>query len=235
MVLVSFDKEFVFLKTRKTAGTTVEMCLEPAYAPSRGPVKEKTKSRVTKQGIVGSRLSGLRHPKWLFRNSNRWRNHMPAEEVREAIGDDRFDRYTKITSVRNPFDRCVSLFHYRNPDLVRGGADFAEIHAAFRDFILQVNWPGDVETTHVRGRFCVDRVIRFESLAEDIRAVAAEMGVQLQEGAVPHTKSTASARKAHATADYYDRETTEKVKSKMAWVFDHYGYPVTPEEAKVAG
>ena len=230
MVLVSFDKEFVFLKTRKTAGTTVEMCLEPACTPMRGPVREKTRSRISRQGIVGSRLSGLRRPKFLFRNLNRWRNHMPAAEVRDAIGAEKFDRYLKITSVRNPFDRCVSLFHYRNPDMVRDGADFARTRAAFRDFILGVNWPGDVDTTHVGGQFAVDRAIRFERLAEDIHAIAEEVGVVLDAGAMPHTKSTASARKAQVTAEYYDAETTEQVKSKMAWVFDHYGYSTDPAE-----
>lgn len=230
MVLVSHTNEFIFLKTIKTAGTTVEMCLEPACTPSRRPVREKTRTRISRQGVVGSRMSRQRHPKWLFKKINRWRNHMPAAGVAEALGREVFDRYTKVTAVRNPFTRCVSLFHYTNPDIERG-RDFSATRASFRDFILNSRWPSDENITHLGDRYIIDHAVRFEHLAEDIHAVAQALGVPLQEQHPPLTKPNASARKGHTAAEYYDRETIEKVRKQMAWVFDHFDYSDTPQGA----
>lgn len=228
MVLVSHTNEFIFLKTVKTAGTSVEMCLEPACTKSHRPVREKTRTRISAEGIIGARMSRQMHPKWLFRRVNRWRNHMPAAEVCEALGRDMFEGYTKVTAVRNPFTRCVSLFHYRNPEVARDGADFAATRRKFRNYILNARWPGDVNITHLDGRYIIDRAVRFEHLSEDINATAAALGVPQQGPHIPRTKVNAAARKGHSAAEYYDTDTIAKVRSKMAWVFDNFDYPDTP-------
>lgn len=226
MVLVSHTNEFIFLKTRKTAGTTVEMCLEPACTRPGTPVVEETQTRISKYGIVGARLVPERKPKWVFRKSNIWRNHAPAQRVKSALGAERFDRYTKISCVRNPFDRCVSLFHWRG----LGQDDFAQTRQAFRDFLSSRRWSDDIKITHVGTTYVIDHMIRFENLREDIEDTARTLGVEVNVDALPHTKSTAKTRKKHAVADYYDEDTIEIVKSRLAWVFDRFPYPTRPGE-----
>lgn len=54
---MSHSHEFVFLKTRKTAGTTIELALEPLCRPPGAEAREKTPQIVTAHGDVGGRLS----------------------------------------------------------------------------------------------------------------------------------------------------------------------------------
>jgi hypothetical protein len=110
MVLVSHEKEFIFLKTSKTAGTSVEMVLEPFCAPPNHQPSEKTRKIVSKHGVVGRRMIPSKKPSWLFRWQNRWAHHDPAAVVQRRLGKDRFLRYTKVSVARNPFDRAVSQF-----------------------------------------------------------------------------------------------------------------------------
>lgn len=224
MVLVSHTNEFVFLKTRKTAGTSVEMCFEPACTGIGSPVVEETQTRISEYGIVGARLVPEKKPKWLYWKTNLWRSHVPAHKVKSALGAGVFDRYTKISCVRNPFDRCVSLFHWRGLT----EKDFASTKRSFNDFLKNQRWPDDRKVTHVNDAYVIDHMIRFENLREDIEAVAKAVGVDIDPDALPHTKSTAQKRKEHAVADYYDEDTIEIVKSRLAWVFDRFPYSTRP-------
>ena len=226
MVLVSHTHEFIFLKTRKTAGTTVEMCLEPVCSPPGTPIVEETETRFSKQGIVGARLVPEKTPRWLYKKTNLWRSHVGAKRVSMALGAEKFARYQKVSCIRNPFDRSVSLFHWRE----MAKEDFSETKLAFRDFILNQKWPDDNKITHVDGVYVVDRMIRFETLKEDIEAVAAELGVEVDPDALPHTKSTSATRKKIAVQDYYDKDTIEVVKSRFDWVFDRFPYSTKPGE-----
>ena len=56
MVAVSHSHKFIFLKTRKTAGTSIEMLLEPLCTEPNSVVTEERATSITRQGIVGRRL-----------------------------------------------------------------------------------------------------------------------------------------------------------------------------------
>jgi len=130
MVKASHAREFIFLKTRKTAGTSIEMALEPWCRPPGAVVVEQTPALILKTGIVGRRL--LRQLK-LDRRPRRtdWTNHMTAAAVCKALGRGKWDRYRKITTVRNPFDLLVSRFHFNQSNLGKiGDGDFAQTRAA---------------------------------------------------------------------------------------------------------
>ena len=230
MVLVCHSKEFVFLKTRKTAGTTVEMVLEPLCAPPGHVVKEQTPARLSRYGIIGTRRIPQRRPMWLYRHSNFWRNHMGAEKTRTALGPEKFDRYTKISAVREPFSRSVSQFRWRLQEAGRDASsmEFSEQRAAFRDFVAGGDWPDDREIVHVGGRYVIDHAVRFEHLAEDLKALIERLGLGLSAEAIPHTKSTGGPRKSIPLADYYDAESIATVRQRFSWVYDHFDYPDRP-------
>ena len=59
MTLVSHKHQFVFLKTRKTAGTSIEMLLEPFCAPPGHVPVERTEGMVTPHGVIGHRLQPI--------------------------------------------------------------------------------------------------------------------------------------------------------------------------------
>ena len=232
MVMVSFDRDFVFLKTRKTAGTSIEMALEPFCRPAGARITEETPIRRSRHGIVGRRVAD--GPGWLDRLLRRtdWHNHMPAREVRDALGLRRWARIRKITSVRNPFDLAVSRYHWQ---LMRKGlpeaADFAETRRNFRAMLEAGKRVIDVDhdIVHIDGVLVTDHILRFEHLAEDLDRVAGELDLARSLISLPHTKQT-SHRRARPTADYFDETCAEIVRRSAAWVFDRFDYALHPRE-----
>lgn len=256
-MLVSHGHEFIYLKTRKTAGTSVEMALQPWCMPSDEiEVEERTHAIVGARGIVGRRMI----PKENRRPDDHiWYNHMSAAEVHAQLGDRIWGRYRKLVVVRNPFDRMVSHFHwsttlsrsYSKPQqgplgrlgrlsaaLTGGDAkaaapvsasrDFSEVREAFRRHTLSRKWEDDAEIVHLNGSFCPDLVIRYETLAADMEAVAGALGLDPGRLRLPLTKNSKPLRQRRGIAEYYDDETIDCVTSRMAWVFDRFGYETRP-------
>ncbi len=58
MALVCYKHRFIFLKTRKTAGTSVEMALEPLCVPPGTEIREHRSMIKTRYGIVAHRGFG---------------------------------------------------------------------------------------------------------------------------------------------------------------------------------
>jgi len=228
MVLVSNPFKFIFLKTSKTAGTTAEMVLEPACAPEGHVVKETVKTIISEVGIVGSRLSPLVAPPQPALEAGMWYHHKPAAEVLRDLGAERFNAYTKITTVRNPFDRCVSVFHWRNAGLAKRARSFADLRGDFRNFIKSLDWKTDEPNVFVDGKFIINRAIRFEHLSEDLADIFKTLGLPPRCAALPHTKSTADTRKSYPVADYYDQTCIDIVRTRLSWVFDIFDYPNHP-------
>ncbi len=227
MVLVSHDHAFIFLKTRKTAGTSIEMALEPLCRPAGAVVTEKTPAIETAAGVVGRRLSPL-SPRVRAALPVDWRNHMPAAEIRDALGGGVWARYLKVTAVRDPFDVAVSRYHWERAR--RGlaeAADFAQTRAEFAAMATDPGFDGDHDLVHVDAAFAADRTIRYERLAEDLRAVTAAVAPGAAPAPLAHAKPTADRRR-RPLADYYDAASIAAVRRAFAWAFDRFDYPDRP-------
>ena len=225
MVLVCTDPPFVFLKTRKTAGTSVEMVLERYCGPPERAITEETPGLFSPFGIIGHRemkRAGARE-----RDLSVWRQHLPAREIRKMVTPAFWDSAARITTVRNPFDRAVSLFHWLRH--LAGSAplpDFASTRAAFADWIAQAGGLGDKPIVHVHGDFAPTHVIRFEHLAADLARTCAALGLA-DPPPLPVTKPRARAGEEPPTAAYFDAASTAIVRRECAWMFTAGGYDTT--------
>lgn len=228
MVLVSNPYKFIFLKTSKTAGTSVEMALEPVCAPKGHKVQEAVETVLSDIGIIGSRMRPCTLPPQPAIERGTWCHHKPAADIRRDLGEARFAAYTKITTIRNPFDRCVSLFHWANRQLLDLIDSFDQIRTTFQDFIKSLEWGTNESIAFIDGEYIIDRAIRFEHLSQDLGATADDLGIPLRPNALPHTKSTAKTRKLYPVADYYDQPCIDIVRKRQSWVFDRFDYPEHP-------
>lgn len=227
MVLVCNKFSFVFLKTRKTASTSVEMLFEPLCAPPGHAVTEQTRTLHSSYGIVGSRLRAPRAPWWDRLLRGEWRNHMPAETIRRRLGARRWNAMCRISTVRNPFGRTISHFHWRRRDRNFAGMDFAEIRAEFQSYIRSERWPDDSEVVLIDGRLVVDECIRFECLREDITSLIARRNLPIDPARLASAKAMPARRP--AAADYFEQTDIDIVRRRFAWVFDHFDYPDRPD------
>jgi hypothetical protein len=211
-MIVSHEHKFIFLKTKKTAGTSIELALS-ALCGAHDIITPLTAIdealREGKRGAQNWRLHGWwgsKRPLWKRRffkftaEDYGFYNHMPAVEAKALLNDDKAWRsYFKFAFDRNPWDRQVSFYHhrYRREPTPPPFANF--IHKDRRARI------DNYEIYAIDGTVSVDYVGRFESLEQDLKHALAQVGLTL-DTALPRAKTTFR-RSTTPYRDYYDGDT----------------------------
>jgi hypothetical protein len=217
-VIVSHEHGFVFVKTRKTAGTSVEISL------SRVCGEDDVITPVTDDDEVLRRAHGGRGPQHYESPPNLERkafNHMPVSMVRKMLGRRRFESYLSFAIERNPWDAVVSLYHWRNRDAEPGSAlqPFGEYvdSEAVATFATK-----NQRIYRIKGEVAVDRVLRYESLDADLATVWAELALPGSPD-LPHAKRGSRPR-GPSYRSYYDAASRERVAELFAAPIAELGY-----------
>lgn len=179
-MIVSHRHRFVFIKTRKTAGTSVEVFLSPTCGerdivtplepPEPGHRPRNFRGLFNPFTAAAQREPWLRTAKRLV-TACRYYNHMPALLVRERVGAAVWDEYFTFCVERNPWDKVVSMWHMERG---RTGRDLSlrEYLAHGRRFPLN-----EPLYTDGSGAVIVDEVLRYERLDEGLARVFERVGV----------------------------------------------------------
>jgi hypothetical protein len=225
-VIISHKHRFIFIKTEKTAGTSIEIALsrfcgdEDVITPVT-PEDEATRRRVGARGPQNYRIpfSAYTPKDWarltLKRRRAHFFNHASARFIREHIDTDCWSSYFKFCFDRNPWDRVVSWYYWRHPEEPRPtltefvGSDEAD---AIRSFDLYT----------IDGAVVVDRVCRFENLEQEMEEVARIVGLpeppELPNAKVGYRADRGSYR------DVLTRQDREKIASAYAREIGRFGY-----------
>jgi hypothetical protein len=183
-MILSHRHRFIFLKTAKTAGTSVEIALSRFAGPDDviTPISRDDEQLRQDCGGLGPQNYRLppqrRHLRRIAGSLLRGRwpcyyNHMSAAEVRKYAGEDVWGSYFRFCIERNPFDRVVSLYwwcHRREPRPTL--SDF--LRSPQLDLLTQ---RGIELYTDSAGRVLVDQVLRYEHLEADLEIVCQRLGL----------------------------------------------------------
>jgi hypothetical protein len=181
-MIVSHQHEFIFLKTFKTAGTSIEIALSQYCGPddiitpilgADEAIRRELGYRGPQHLIVPYSAYGARD--WARRIVHRtrlcYREHMRAPEVRRYVGPRVWDRYLKFTVERSPWDKVISAYYWRHRNVPPPWEPLHEWVVSDRAHVR------GFEVYSIDGRVAVDRVLRYESLPEDLAEVAAQIGL----------------------------------------------------------
>jgi hypothetical protein len=213
-VIVSHEHGFVFMKTRKTAGTSVEISLSRVCGP------DDVITPVTADDEVLRRAHGGRGPQLYESPANLERkafNHMPVSMVRKMLGRNKFESYFSFAVERNPWDAVVSLYHWRYRDTEPGSFPEYVASAAVETFATK-----NQRIYRIKGEIAVDRVLRYESLDSDLSAVWTELGLPGTPD-LPHAKAGSRPR-APSYRSYYDETSQDRVAELFAAPIADLGY-----------
>jgi hypothetical protein len=229
MVLVCHPKRFIFMKTHKTASTSVEMYFERFCMPEhawRGT--EAVPETVSELGIVGSRRDGRR-------NGDTWYNHVPAARVRELLGAEVWGRYFKFATVRDPFAQVLSSFLWRtDTGLPADEREFDRVRRHFARFVRggglfrRRTLANDLGIVAIDGRVAMDGFVRFERLAEDVAAICRRLDLPWRPEWLPHTKKARGDAARYPLRDYYTPELAQIVAREFEWLFARCDYAREP-------
>lgn len=208
-MIVHFPKTLLFVKTAKTAGTSLEVFLQGKLFDVEASHSQEW--QVYRDGFVTPRLSSSTIPakslpsmlrlaaRWRFNpiRARHLRNHSTPAEISVAFGEPTFAGLTKVTSVRNPFDLMVSAFFFAT----RG----KPAPPPFSEWVLTRERPG-VNSEIVRSLDKSWRVIRFEYLREDLDLLCRELNIT-GGGGIPRLKANYRPEEARDYRHLYDSKS----------------------------
>ena len=154
-MIISHRYRFIFIKTRKTAGTSIELFLsgvcgaDAVVTPIFPPISPHTP-----------------------RNFAGFYNHMPAAAI-EAAAPAAWRDYLTFCVERNPWDKLLSAyFMYRN-STVHGGDGTLSLS----EYLASGEFPLNAPLYTIGGNIAVDRVLRYEALDAELAEIFAVLGV----------------------------------------------------------
>lgn len=237
MTIISHTHKFIFLKSRKTAGTSVSVPFarvcgsEDVLALSQDVTDNfRIERQNNRRSILSmSAYSLARHCYFLARNTGRWKTmdtlmptyqqHMTVSELKEAVGEEVWKSYYKFTIERNPYDRLVSFYNWRKNRF--------NLSVSFEDFAWAVfdrdkkykgstygfsNRPFYLDN---KNNLQVDKVILFEELQEGMAEVFESLGFDgFSIGNIPSLKS--GVREGRGYRSLYSKKLIERAKKEFS-------------------
>lgn len=165
-MIVNKKFKIIFVKTKKTAGTSFEIALSKFCGADDviTPISPKDEHL---RGALGFR-SAQNYKNHFWREfglkvKGEYFNHMPITLIKKTLPDEVFNNYKKITIYRNPFDYAVSRYYWEGG--IRTGLNFFEYIQSKTDHLME-----NSNIAPISGGIKCDIFLRYESLQEDMAA-----------------------------------------------------------------
>ena len=214
-MILSHAHRFIYIKTYKTASTSIEAALSSVCGPDDVITEASEQLRGHRpQPARNYRIdhpSKPKRPLWKvltlrperhYHPSVGYYEHMPAWRVRAYCGEDVWRSYYKFSFERNPWDRQVSWYHYKTkskaprPAFDRFNADRSRAYVENFDLYS------------FAGSICLDFVGRYEALDADFATVLAATGLT---GVVALPTTNVSPDRQRDYRSYYTPDSRDRV------------------------
>ncbi len=202
--MISYDYQCIFIHIPKNGGSSIEDMLWPTSL-------ERTEKTLW-MGLIDR-----------YRNKYQTGGlqHLLANQIRQEVGQENFDRFFKFSLVRNPWDKAVSQYAYmkRRPDLrkwvgMRRWTSFKQYLELIQSR-KHVQWEEQYRFLFDDdGNQLVDFIGRFEDFDAEVERILKKIvektgRLELAHLQVPHANK--SLRAAYQT--YYDSESQAMVRA----------------------
>lgn len=196
----------MFIKTNKTAGTSIEIALSRICGPEDiiTPISPTDERKRMEWGGVGPQNHGT------------LRNHSRGEEARRVLGAERWNRYFKFCFERNPWDRAVSLYLWRKR------VHRMEFDEYVRSPELDLMEQRGTGLYMDQGQLLVDQIFRYEDLGLAMKAIAQQLEIS-DPLVLPHTKQRPPEYR-RPYADFYTEESQQMIEKRFESVIRNLGY-----------
>lgn len=198
MAIISFSRKFVFLKTRKVAGTSVEALVRPYlgeadivpavtprdefYCASRGAfsrnyLASSANERKYTELVLQKRFEDAAN--FLQTCRKRASSHMTYRQIQKVLENRRhkIEDFWIFTIDRHPYDWLLSTILYDNSSYNRSGCALSErnsndVNSAAKNYLRRPGVDQKINwPMYAQGdRILVNRVFRYEGLREELAA-----------------------------------------------------------------
>lgn len=228
-MIISHKYKFIFIKSKKTAGTSIEVFLSRIAGPDDivTPIFPRVDGHQPRN-YMGS--WNYFNPSWYFHSDGgvrkeinralkglKFYNHIPAYLVQKRIPPPIWNTYFKFSVERNPWDKTLSHFYHlrslRSPDMT------------FDEYLDLGNFCKNIQyyTHPTTKEIMVDQIARYEHLDEDLQGIFASLGIPFS------GKLTESAKRNYRTErlDYravYNTKQRELIEHAFIDEIELHGY-----------
>ncbi len=228
-MIISHKHKFIFLKTNKTAGTSIEIALSKFCGPDDiiTPLAEVDEEIRSQLGYPGPQNHLF--PIWSYsirdhvnhflrgKKKKKFFNHMPARQVKPLIGDQVWDSYYKFCIERNTWDRVISHYYWRCKSEPR-----PTLSEFIRSPAVKALKRGGYDLYTINEEIAVDQVCLFEDLQGELEKVRKLIGLP-EELELPKAKSQFRKDK-RSYREIYSEEDKLKVAELFQKEIHHFGY-----------
>lgn len=214
-MIISHTHKFIFIKSEKTAGTSVESALS-RYCSGDDvvtPINDYRHNRDENGDFLHQSMNAEEFIKLDLPNLQ----HVDAATIKSMLPDEVWNTYYKFSIARNPWDRIISdffwkkrqdpaikprkrFYHYLGVPLNEHG----QLKELFNEFLQSDQWTNNDRFYVIDDKLCVDHAIRYEWLSEDFAEVCKKLG--LDNCTLPRLKAGIR-RKNNHYSEYFDEES----------------------------
>ena len=201
-MIISHAHKFIFVKTKKTAGTSIEIFLAPHCGPDDvlTPIDPPD-------------------PRHTAQNDDGFGPHFAARKIRSLVGPDLWNEYTTFCVDRNPWDKMVSHYYAFNARKAGGSL-------TFDDFIESGKGPFNFDKyTDAQDNVIVDHVLKYEDLPDALDQILTPRGIPPFRGV--HAKSEYRTNRA-PYQEHYTPQQAAAIEQLFAKEIALHGYTFNP-------
>lgn len=227
-MILSHAHRFIYVKTYKTASTSIESALAAVCGPEDVITPASDQLMQTREGEraqnwrldhplvpprpLWRRLLG--RPERRYHQSVGFYEHMPASRIRDYVGEQVWRDYYKFSFERNPWDRQVSWYYYKTKS--------KEQRPSFDKFLADRRraYVENYDLYSLDGRVALDFVGQYETLVEDFGTAVAAIGLP----AVTLPRTNVSPDQGRDYRRFYRDETRDRMADWYAREIEAFGY-----------
>ena len=212
-MIISYKYKFIFIKTARTAGTSIEVYLSKYCGPKDiltpfslleidhiprnykgffNPIPEIIKISQTNNK---KKLKEIKKTIKDFLAKKKFEHHTPAWLVKERISGKIWKNYFKFCVERNPWDKVVSGWNWYNFKYSKKISFDEYLIFCKKRILAQIRGVGVCPfnivnyTDPLSGKVIVDKIIRYEELEKQLAIIFNNLGIPINDLLKEHCKS----------------------------------------------